>query len=57
MCFFCFWLPIVGDPLCLLGGILKIGFGRFSLLVFIGKLARYALVAWLTVRGMELAGG
>lgn len=47
------WLPIVGDPLCLVGGVLKVGFGRFSLLVFIGKLCRYALVAWLAVRGMD----
>lgn len=43
------WLPIVGDPLCLAGGILKVGFGRFTLLVFTGKLARYAAVAWLTL--------
>jgi membrane protein YqaA with SNARE-associated domain len=47
------WLPVVGDPLCLLGGILKVGFGRFSLLVFIGKLARYAVVAWLTLGGIQ----
>lgn len=48
------WLPIIGDPLCLVGGILKIHFMRFSLLVMGGKLARYALVAWLTLRGAEL---
>ena len=41
------WLPLVGDPLCLIGGVLKVNFARFSLLVFTGKLARYALVAWL----------
>ena len=33
------WLPIIGDPLCLASGILKIDFTRFSLLVFTGKLA------------------
>ena len=48
------WLPIVGDPLCLVGGLLKIHFIRFSLLVLGGKLARYAAVAWLTLRGAEL---
>jgi membrane protein YqaA with SNARE-associated domain len=48
------WLPFVGDPLCLAGGILKVGFGRFTLLVFTGKLARYAAVAWLTLGGMQL---
>ena len=45
------WLPVIGDPLCLIGGVLKIDFTRFSLLVFSGKLARYAAVAWLTLNG------
>jgi len=46
------WLPVIGDPLCLVGGILRVGFGRFSLLVGSGKLARYAFVAWVTVQGI-----
>jgi membrane protein YqaA with SNARE-associated domain len=48
------WLPVVGDPLCLVGGVLRVGLARFSLLVFAGKLARYAAVAWLTVKGASL---
>jgi len=48
------WLPIIGDPLCLAGGILKVDFTRFSLLVFTGKLVRYAVVAWLTLGGMPI---
>jgi len=47
------WLPVIGDPLCLVGGILKIGFGRFSLLVMTGKVARYGAAAWLTLEGMR----
>jgi membrane protein YqaA with SNARE-associated domain len=47
------WLPAIGDPLCLVGGILKIGFGSFSLLVMAGKVARYGAVAWLTLEGMS----
>jgi membrane protein YqaA with SNARE-associated domain len=47
------WLPVIGDPLCLVGGILKIGFGRFSLLVMTGKVARYGAVPWLTLEGMR----
>lgn len=43
------WAPIVGDPLCLVGGLLEVGFIRFSLLVFSGKLARYVAVAFLTL--------
>lgn len=45
------WLPVIGDPLCLVGGVLRVQFLRFSLLVFAGKLARYAAVAWLTLKG------
>ncbi len=48
------WLPIVGDPLCLLAGIFRIGFTRFSLLVFSGKFLRYTTLALLTV---EISGG
>ena len=48
------WLPIVGDPLCLVGGVLRVHLLRFSLLVFSGKLVRYAAVAWLTLKGASL---
>ncbi len=44
------WLPVIGDPLCLAGGILRINFGLFSLLVASGKLARYAVVALITLK-------
>lgn len=45
------WLPVVGDPLCLLAGIFKTGFFRFSILVFSGKFARYATLAYLVTSG------
>ena len=48
------WLPIVGDPLCLVAGILRHRFGKFILLVGVGKTARYSLVAALTVTGSRL---
>jgi membrane protein YqaA with SNARE-associated domain len=41
------WLPVVGDPLCLVAGVLRVGVGSFLLLVTLGKLARYAALAWL----------
>lgn len=44
------WVPVVGDPLCLVGGILKIRFMHFSLLVFLGKLGRYAAISWLALQ-------
>jgi len=44
------WLPVVGDPLCLLAGIFKIHFIRFSFLVFTGKFLRYTTLAMLTIQ-------
>lgn len=42
------WMPIIGDPLCLVAGTLRCNFFLFSVLVFIGKLARYAFIAAVT---------
>jgi membrane protein YqaA with SNARE-associated domain len=39
------WLPVVGDPLCLVAGVLRVGVASFVLLVGLGKLARYATLA------------
>jgi membrane protein YqaA with SNARE-associated domain len=47
------WLPVIGDPLCLVGGVLKIPFSRFSILVASGKGLRYSAVAWLTLKGAQ----
>jgi membrane protein YqaA with SNARE-associated domain len=44
------WLPVIGDPLCMVGGLLRINFGLFTVLVASGKLARYAVTAWITLR-------
>lgn len=44
------WLPVIGDPLCLVAGLLRVPWPRFLLLVACGKLARYAAVAWLTLQ-------
>lgn len=48
------WLPVIGDPLCLVAGILRIPFGRFALLVMAGKAARYVAVAWAVIQGRQL---
>ena len=40
------WLPVVGDPLCLVAGLLRSHVGLFLVLVTIGKAARYAFIAW-----------
>ncbi|MEN8174512.1 MAG: VTT domain-containing protein [Pseudomonadota bacterium] len=41
------WLPVVGDPLCLLAGLLRVGLVWFTVLVASGKVARYAFLAWV----------
>ncbi len=46
------WLPIVGDPLTVIGGIFKVRFSVFLLLVTLGKGARYLAVIALAV-GIE----
>lgn len=48
------WLPVVGDPLCLVAGVLRVGFPRFALLVVAGKAGRYAVVAWATLQGQHI---
>jgi len=39
------WVPVIGDPLTVAAGILKIHFGLFLALVTVGKLARYIVLA------------
>lgn len=46
---FC-WLPIIGDPLALALGVLRMPFVPVSVLMFVGKALRYAVVLWL-IRG------
>ena len=46
------WVPIIGDPLCLVGGLARMRFSLFLVLVLIGKFVRYALLAWATVQAV-----
>ena len=41
------WVPIVGDPLTLFAGLLRIRFLDFIILVAIGKVSRYLMVFYL----------
>lgn len=43
------WVPVVGDPLCLVAGALRIRFGIFVVLVLIGKLARYGIISLMAL--------
>jgi membrane protein YqaA with SNARE-associated domain len=46
------WLPVVGDPLTLVAGVLRVRFLPFVVLVLIGKGCRYAVVLFLANRLM-----
>ena len=41
------WVPVVGDPLCVLAGWLKMPFWHSLLFMALGKFARYLSVTWL----------
>ncbi|MCP4161960.1 MAG: DedA family protein [Deltaproteobacteria bacterium] len=43
------WVPVIGDPLCLVGGLFGIDVGSFSVLVLTGKFIRYSVIAYITL--------
>ncbi len=43
------WLPVVGDALCFAGGWLKLPFFQACLIILLGKLGRYAVIAWVFI--------
>ncbi len=44
------WLPVIGDPLCLVGGVLRVRPPKFLALVLAGKLARYSVLGLVTLQ-------
>ncbi|KJK05851.1 MULTISPECIES: YqaA family protein [Pseudomonas] len=47
------WMPVIGDPLTLIAGIMREPFWRFVLLVTLAKAGRYVVLALLTVGWMQ----
>lgn len=43
------WVPVIGDPLTVIAGVLKEPFIPFVVLVTIAKVSRYVLLAWITL--------
>ena len=41
------WVPIIGDPLTLVAGLLRVKFIEFIILVTIGKVSRYIVIFYL----------
>jgi len=50
--FFC-WLPIVGDPIAVVLGLIKTRIIPTAIWMLIGKAARYAIWGYLTIKGIE----
>ncbi|QGG93041.1 DedA family protein [Agrobacterium sp. MA01] len=44
------WVPIIGDPLTVVAGLLRTPFLTFLILVTIAKAGRYAVLAFLTLQ-------
>jgi membrane protein YqaA with SNARE-associated domain len=44
------WMPIIGDPLTVVAGVLREPFSRFLLLVAIAKIGRYLVLAAVTLQ-------
>lgn len=47
------WLPIIGDPLTLVAGVMREPLGRFLLIVTLAKGGRYAVLALATMGWMS----
>jgi membrane protein YqaA with SNARE-associated domain len=43
------WMPVIGDPLTLVAGVMRERLWVFLALVSLAKTARYAVLAWLTL--------
>lgn len=41
------WLPLIGDPLTVIAGVLRLSWWRAALWLLLAKGGRYALVLWL----------
>lgn len=41
------WVPVIGDPLTVVAGLLKVRLGLFVTLVLLGKGGRYLVLLWL----------
>jgi membrane protein YqaA with SNARE-associated domain len=46
------WVPIIGDPLTLVAGVMREPLGRFLMIVTLAKAARYGVLAMATLGWM-----
>jgi len=43
------WVPIIGDPITLIAGVLKYDIRKFIVIVLFAKGMRYIMIAWMTL--------
>lgn len=48
------WVPVLGDGLTVMAGVMRERLGVFTSIVFVGKAARYIIFAWLTLQAHQL---
>lgn len=41
------WLPFIGDPLTIVGGIIRMNFLQFALITFSLRILRYIVLIWI----------
>lgn len=44
------WMPVIGDPLCIAAGYLRLRFWPSVCMIFSGKLVRYLVLLWVYTR-------
>ena len=44
------WMPVIGDPLCLAAGYLRLSFWPSALMILLGKFMRYVVLLWAFVQ-------
>lgn len=47
------WVPVVGDPLTLIAGVMRISFWKFVALVALGKAVRYGLIIYIALQALS----
>src|SRR5690606_4591263 len=50
------WVPLIGDPICVLGGWLRLPFWPSVFYMALGKLLRYLVLAWPLAHWAGLPG-
>jgi membrane protein YqaA with SNARE-associated domain len=47
------WVPVIGDPLTIVAGALRVNFLLFFILVATGKLVRYAILSYVVIQNLQ----